>query len=151
MEPASRDFWTLTRILMHQDVLDAVHACRAAEKEQALFYRTLAATAEMEGDEATSERLQQLHADEQHHLSRLTARLMELGAALPDLTGMRPPSVTLAGWETLAREREAKEVRRYEALLTTASVDEVTLALLEQILEVERHHARDLGGKWTMA
>lgn len=136
---------------MHQDALNAVRACRAAEKEQALFYRTLAAAAEMEGDEATSERLQQLHADEQHHLSRLTARLMELGAALPDLAGMRAPAIALTDWETLAHEREAEEVRRYEALLATATVDEATLALVEQILEVERHHARDLGGKWTMA
>ena len=131
--------------------MDALHACRAAEKEQALFYRALAATAEAEGNDALSERLQQLHADEQHHLSRITARLMELGVELPDLRDVRPPSVPLADWEETAREREGEEVRRYEMLLAGEALDEATAALVEQVLEVEHHHARELGGKWTMA
>jgi rubrerythrin len=90
-----------------------LHDARLAEKRQALFYRALAAAAEDAEDAATAERLNELHADEQHHLSRLTVTLMELGES-----GGRPrrepmPAVDLAGWETLARGREAEEVARY--------------------------------------
>jgi len=59
---------------MDRDALEALHEARAAEKEQAAFYRRLAAEAEALGDDALAERLNGLHADEQHHLSRLTAR-----------------------------------------------------------------------------
>ncbi len=66
---------------MTSDLIAALEEARAAEKEQALFYRALAAEAERRGDAALSERYNELHADEQHHLARLTARLLELGAA----------------------------------------------------------------------
>jgi len=41
-------------------------------------------------------------------------------------------------------------VRRYEALLGEA-LDPKTGALLREILDTERHHAEELGGKWTPA
>src|SRR5690606_27127888 len=72
-----------------------LHDARAAEKEQALFYRALAALAEERGDTALSERLNGLHADEQHHLSRLTARLVELNEPLADLSHVASPAVEL--------------------------------------------------------
>jgi rubrerythrin len=133
------------------DLTRALERCRAAEKAQALFYRALAAEAEARGDGALGERLNELHADEQHHLSRLTARLLELGAAPADLSHLRPERVGLDEWEGAARAREREEVRRYEALSTAAGLDERTARVVREILETERHHAEELGGKWTPA
>ena len=135
---------------MSDDVTAALEACRRAEKEQALFYRALGAEAERHGDAELAQRFHDLHADEQHHLSRLTARLIELGCAPADLADVRPPAVALADCERAARERERGEVARYEALLGS-QLDGATRALAEQIVGVERTHAEELGGKWTMA
>ncbi len=130
--------------------VEALIASRAAEKEQALFYRALAALAEDAGDEQMSQRFHDLHADEQHHLSRLTARLLELGHQPPDLTHLRAMPLPLAQWEAATRAREAAEVERYTAL-AAMELDPHTRALVEEMLEVERHHAAELGGKWTPA
>jgi rubrerythrin len=135
---------------MQPDLIHALEEARAAEKAQALFYRALAAEAEERGDEALSERLNELHADEQHHVSRLTARLMELGAAPAEL-GARSEPAMLEGWEGAARLREEAEVTYYLALLARGFADGQTAALLGEILETERHHAEELGGKWTPA
>jgi rubrerythrin len=132
------------------DLITALQQARMAEKEHALFYRALAAAAEERGDAALSERFNELHADEQHHLSRLTARLLELGATPDDLS----PTVEAVGldrWEDAARGREEAEVSRYEALLGAGTADAQTEALLREILDTERHHAAELGGKWTPA
>lgn len=132
------------------DLIPALEAARAAEKAQALFYRALAAEAENRGDDALSERFNELHADEQHHVSRLTARLLELGAPLADIADLTGDTVPVEGWETEAAPREQAEVRRYEQLLET-EMDEATRGLIEEILDTERHHAAELGGKWTTA
>ncbi|HET7234360.1 MAG TPA: ferritin-like domain-containing protein [Longimicrobium sp.] len=135
---------------MPDDLITALQQARVAEKEHALFYRALAAAAEDRADAALSERFNELHADEQHHLSRLTARLLELGATPDDLH----PSLEAAGidgWEDAARAREDEEVSRYEALLAAGTADAQTAALLREILDTERHHAAELGGKWTAA
>jgi rubrerythrin len=132
------------------DLIQAIESARAAEKSQALFYRALAAEAEERGDAALSERFNDLHADEQHHLSRLSVRLMELGASPAELGGTRADVVGIDGWEPVARAREEAEVRRYEAMLEGA-LDEPTAALVREILDTERHHAEELGGKWTAA
>ncbi|MFL5384272.1 MAG: ferritin-like domain-containing protein [Longimicrobiaceae bacterium] len=133
-----------------EDLAAALQRAREGEKEQALFYRALAAAAEERGDAALAERFNELHADEQHHLSRLTARLLELGAAPRELSTFAPP-VMLDGWEEVAEARERGEVARYEALLEVGGVDGHTGALLREILDTERHHAAELGGKWTTA
>ena len=130
--------------------LKPLHDARAAEKEQTLFYRSLAADAETADDPATAERLNGMLADEQHHLSRLTARLLELGERVSDLTGVAAPAAALDAWEAVARARESAEVARYEAI-PTAQLDPMTRVLIEEILATERNHARELGGKWTMA
>ncbi|HEX8361096.1 MAG TPA: hypothetical protein VF613_13370 [Longimicrobium sp.] len=135
---------------MDADTLTMLHEARAAEKAQALFYRALAAEAEQRGAAALAERYNDLHADEQHHLSRLTARLLELGAPLAELGGMKGELVGMDGWEPAARIREEAEIARYEALLER-SPDEQTAALLREIVDTERNHARELGGKWTPA
>ncbi|HEX6039815.1 ferritin family protein [Longimicrobium sp.] len=132
------------------DLIPALEEARAAEKAQAHFYRTLAAEAEGRGDDAMSERFNELHADEQHHVSRLTARLLELGADLADLSQPLPSSARMDGWEAAASIREEREVSRYEQLLQ-GQMDDATRALLAEILDTERHHAADLGGKWTTA
>ncbi|HEV2736615.1 MAG TPA: hypothetical protein VGV85_17335 [Longimicrobiaceae bacterium] len=41
-------------------------------------------------------------------------------------------------------------MRRYEALLEMGA-DANTQMLLREILDTERHHAEELGGKWTLA
>lgn len=132
------------------DLIPALEAARAAEKAQALFYRTLAAEAENRGDDAMSERFNELHADEQHHVSRLTARLLELGADLADLSQSLPSSARMDGWEAAASIREEAEVLRYEQLLQN-EMDAETRDLLKEMLDTERHHAAELGGKWTTA
>ena len=132
------------------EIARVLEECRAAEKEQAHYYRALGARAEAEGDEALAQRFHDLHADEQHHLSRLTARLTELGYVPLDLGDLRMVPVETEGWEGVARRREEAEILRYETL-AAAMVDRQTRALAEEILEVERNHARELGGKWTMA
>ncbi|HEY0016071.1 MAG TPA: ferritin-like domain-containing protein [Longimicrobium sp.] len=133
------------------DLITELEEARAAEKDQAHFYRTLAAEAEDRADEAMSERFNELHADEQHHVSRLTARLLELGASLAELQPSDSSSARMDGWEAAASMREDAEVERYERLLQAEGVDAGTRALLEEILDTERHHATDLGGKWTQA
>jgi rubrerythrin len=132
------------------NLITSLEEARAAEKEQALHYRALAAAAEERGDAAASERLNELHADEQHHLSRLTARLLELGAPLAELAHVRADAADAARWEAAARIREQGEVLRYQRMLEGA-MDDATRALLEEILDTERHHAEELGGKWTSA
>ena len=102
---------------MNDDAIRMLSAARAAEKEQALFYRSLTGQAEAIDDAPLAERLNGLLADEQHHLSRLTARLLELGFAVDDLNHVLAPAIDLAAWEVVARERETVEVARYEALL----------------------------------
>jgi rubrerythrin len=130
--------------------LAALHEARAEEKRQALFYRALAAQAEDAGAVDDAERLNGLLADEQHHLSRLSARLLELGERLEDVARERAPEASYAGWEDAARVREDAEVARYERLLTS-EWDEQTTAMLAAFLDVERRHREVLGGKWMNA
>lgn len=132
------------------DLITALEDARAAEKAQALFYRALAAEAENRGDAAMSERFNDLHADEQHHVSRLSARLLELGTGLADIANLAAETVGMDGWEAAAAMREEAEVARYEQLLQ-GDMDADTRALLQEILDTERHHAAELGGKWTRA
>jgi rubrerythrin len=135
---------------VNEDAIRALSASCVAEKEQALFYRALAALAEDAQMDDLSQRFHDLHADEQHHLSRLTARLFEIGRRPPDLSGSASPVVTLDAWEGPARERELAEVERYTAI-AAFDLDPHTRALIEEILGVERMHAEQLGGKWTPA
>jgi rubrerythrin len=130
--------------------LAALHAARLAEKEQALFYRALAAAAEDVADAELSERLNGLHADEQHHLSRLTVRLVELNESVADLGATTAPAASLEGWEREARRREEAEVVRYETLLRD-ELDAKTRAMIDQFVAAERSHAAALGGKWMGA
>lgn len=133
-----------------RDLPELLEASRVREKTQAQFYRALAARAVAEGDADATERLNDLHADEQHHLSRLTARLLELGRAPLELTTASSPVPSLDAWETEARAREVAEVAWYEAA-TALPLDPETEAVLREILASERHHAAELRGKWMSA
>jgi D-sedoheptulose 7-phosphate isomerase len=135
---------------LSEDTIALLREARNAEKRQAMFYRALAAAAEDAGDEVLSERLNGMHADEQHHLSRLTVRLMELEQPLEEVAGGTAGDVRLEGWEELARGREAEEVARYAALLKR-ELDDKTRIMVEQFIEAERHHAANLGGKYMGA
>lgn len=129
--------------------LAALCEARRAEREQTRFYRALAAEAEALGDAALAERLNGLLADEQHHFSRISARLLELGASCPD---EEPAASTagLSGWEAVAREREAAELHRYQALLAEP-LDERTRAMVVEFRATEAQHHALLGGKWMRA
>jgi rubrerythrin len=129
---------------------EMLESLRRAEKEQALLYRRLAALAETAGDEDLAQRFHDLHADEQHHLSRLTARLLELGGRPVDLGDVRVGPATLDGWEALVHQRETLEVQRYREAIELPA-DDATRSLLSDILGVEEHHLSGLGGKWTLA
>jgi rubrerythrin len=135
--------------MMSFGTVDALAAARRAEKEQALFYRAHAARAEDRGDSDDAEALSGLHADEQHHLSRLSVRLVELGATLDSLDDLRI-RVEDTDWRTAARTRERAEVALYEELLRL-ELDDETRRLIEDILDVERAHERTLGGKHMKA
>lgn len=131
-------------------MIRALEEGRLREKRQTLFYRTLAAEAEWAERPGDAERLNELHADEQHHLSRLTARVLELGGSPGDLRGVAGPEASLDGWEEVARDREGDEVRWYEELLERR-LDDATRAVVAEILESERHHREELRGKWMSA
>jgi hypothetical protein len=133
------------------DLIERLRDARRREKAMTLFYRALAAEAEEAGRAEDSERLNGLHADEQHHLSRLTARLLELGEVPDGLREIRRPEVDVTRWEEDAREREASEVEYYRAWLDEGLDDHATRDVVVEILESETHHHRDLGGKWMPA
>jgi rubrerythrin len=135
---------------LNPNLLNELAEARRREKAQTLFYRALAAQAELEGEAAAAERLNELHADEQHHLSRLTARVLELGGHPENLPGGLHEE-QLEGWEDRAREREAEEIRFYSDFVAQDDLDEHTAAILQEILESERQHHRHLGGKWMPA
>jgi len=130
--------------------LTLLHDARLAEKQQALYYRALAAAAEAANDDDLSERMNGMHADEQHHLSRLTVRLVEFGEPVADVGAEAAPLVRLDGWEDEARRRERAEIERYERLLGEA-LDDRTRAMIRDFLVAERAHAATLGGKWMGA
>ncbi|HSM60573.1 MAG TPA: ferritin-like domain-containing protein [Longimicrobiales bacterium] len=122
---------------------------RARERAQALFYRFLAGNAEIEGRPAVAERLNDLLADEQHHVSRVTARLLELGERPGEMVDA-PEVPSLDAWEVAARLREEDEVRWYEHAVGVVEDDE-TRSVFAEILASERHHRDELAGKWMSA
>lgn len=130
-------------------MIELLRESRAREKAQSLFYRELAARAEVAEDREAAERLNALHADEQHHFSRLTARLLEMGERLEDVARTEPEA-PYPEWEAAARAREEREVEWYEGLLER-EMDRETRRMLEEIVESERHHRDELGGKWMPA
>jgi rubrerythrin len=130
-------------------LIEALRAAREAEKAQTIFYRALAGLAEDAGDAEAAERLNGLLADEQHHFSRISARLQELGHPAGDSNPVRSPTA-LAEWESVARGREHEEVTRYSEMLEIPA-DGRTRAMIAEFLEAERRHEAELGGKWMNA
>jgi rubrerythrin len=130
--------------------LAALNEARRAEAEQTRFYRALSADAELANDAETAERLNGLLADEQHHFSRITARLMELGEPIPDFVSQIQSPPVLANWKGEALERETAEIQRYRSLLAM-ELDARTRTLICEILDAEEAHVRALGGKWMRA
>ncbi len=130
-------------------LLELLEESRRRERSQTRFYRRLAAEAEVRGDAETAERMNALHADEQHHLSRLTARVLEM-----ERSPSEPPPETLdvrfETWKERAREREDEEISWYQSLLDEP-LDGETRRIVKEILASERHHRRELGGKWMPA
>lgn len=135
---------------MSDGVLALLEESRKRERSQALFYRRMAALAASVGDEGLTDRFNDLHADEQHHLSRLTARVFELGGVPVEIPGPDVRVPPLEDWEGEARSREEEEVRWYRGVLEQA-MDEDTRQVFREIRDSEEHHARDLAGKWMSA
>jgi rubrerythrin len=131
-------------------IVEVLHQGRSRESLQTRFYRALSGSAEDRGDHRVAERLNELLADEQHHLSRLSARLLELGESLTD-DRTAPAATDWEGWEEVARAREGEEIAWYERALASGVLDDRTEALFEEILESERKHQEELGGKWMSA
>ena len=132
------------------ETIDLLQEGRLRELEQALFYRFLTSDAELAGDAAAAERLNELLADEQHHVSRLTARILELGAKPRDAGVHNAAVPVLHAWEAEARKREEGEVRWYENTIRRVD-DPDTASMLRGILDSERHHREQLAGKWMPA
>ena len=130
--------------------LEVLRRCREEERAQAHFYRALAAEAVDRDEAEMAERLNDLHADEQHHLSRLTARLLELGEPVGDLSHVERITAPFPEWQVIARRREAEEVARYQEILA-GSLEAETRLVIDEILESELHHLEELGGKWMPA
>jgi rubrerythrin len=129
----------------------ALHEARALEKEQAQFYRVLSSLAEEHAIAEDIEALNELLADEQHHLSRLSVRLVELGEDLAPLSDAHMPSDAIFdNWRDVARIRERKEVARYESLLEQ-DLDEDTARMIRSFLDTEQQHEAHLAGKYTDA
>jgi rubrerythrin len=129
----------------------ALHEARALEKEQAQFYRVLSAQAEEQGNAGDIDALNGLLADEQHQLSRLSVRLVELGEELAPLNDAHMPSDAIYdNWRDVARIRERKEIARYEQILA-APLDQETASMIQGFLDVERQHEEHLAGKYTDA
>lgn len=121
-----------------------------AEREQARWYRALSAAAEEAGNLEDVEALNGLVADEQHHLSRLKNRMVELGVEFhTDFTDFGDYTGYPA-WKEEARQRERAEIERYTNLLGK-DLDAETRSMVESILETERQHEKNLGGKYTQA
>jgi len=135
---------------MSEGLPELLEMLRRAEKEQALQYRKLASEAEESHFPELAQRFHDLHADEQHHLSRLTARLLEIGGRPADLGAIVTGATELADWRDIIGSREDAELLRYRKALQQP-LDSVTRALLEGIAAVEEHHRDGLGGKWTLA
>lgn len=129
----------------------ALHEARALEKEQAQFYRVLSAQAEEQGNLEDVEALNGMLADEQHHLSRLSVRLVELGEDLAALNDAHMPTdAVYPHWQEVARIRERKEIARYEGILEL-DLDGETARMIEGFLDAERQHEKHLAGKYTDA
>ena len=135
---------------MSPSVIALLQQARRAEKEHSLFYRALASLAERDEDAQLAEDLNGLHADEQHHLSRLSVRLVELDQPLPSLDDSTTPGGNYPDWKPIARQRELAEVVFYQGLLAH-ELDPQTHALIEQILVAEQLHAEALAGKYMSA
>jgi rubrerythrin len=134
---------------MDEALRDLLREARRRERSQSAFYRRLAGAADEAQDAGAIERLNELLADEQHHLSRITARLMELGDTPPEVEPSAG-SPAFKGWEAEARAREAGEVAFYKGALAR-ELDGKTRRILQEILESERRHREELGGKWMTA
>ena len=136
--------------------VDLLAWAREREGAQTRFYRALAVEAELAGRVAEAERINELLADEQHHFSRVSARLLELGGASAEAPSraserIATESVSLERWEEEARSREDDEVAFYAEAELNPLLDSRTRELFREIRESEEHHRRELGGKWMSA
>jgi vacuolar iron transporter family protein len=133
-----------------RDTLQALLKTWHREVEAAATYRALA---ERETDSRRRDILQKLVAAEQEHAAKWAARIRELGGTVPDPSTVKSAlglTLQLASPEVIFRKLEANEAKDQAADLSlTSALDEQSLALLHQISQDDKEHAkilRVLGG-----
>lgn len=133
-----------------RDTLQALLKSWHREIEAAVTYRALA---ERETDPRRRDILQKLVMAEQEHAAKWGARIRELGGAVPDPSTVKSAlglTLQLASPEVIFRKLEANEAKDQAADLSLTSVlDERSLALLHEISQDDKEHAkilRVLGG-----
>jgi vacuolar iron transporter family protein len=133
-----------------RDTLQALLKSWHREIEAAVTYRTLA---ERETDPRRRDILQKLVTAEQEHAAKWAGRIRELGGTLPDPSTVKSAiglTLQLASPEVIFRKLEANEAKDQAADLSlTSALDEQSLALLHEISQDDKEHAkilRVLGG-----
>jgi vacuolar iron transporter family protein len=133
-----------------RDTLQALLKTWHREVEAAATYRALA---ERETDSRRRDILQKLVAAEQEHAAKWAARIRELGGTVPDPSTVKSAlglTLQLASPEVIFRKLEANEAKDQAADLSlTSALDEQSLALLHEISQDDKEHAkilRVLGG-----
>jgi vacuolar iron transporter family protein len=133
-----------------RDTLQALLKTWHREVEAAATYRALA---DRETDPRRRDILKRLVAAEQEHAAKWAARIRELGGTVPDPSTVKSAlglTLQLASPEVIFRKLEANEARDQAADLSlTSALDEQSLALLHEIGQDDKEHAkilRVLGG-----
>lgn len=133
-----------------RDTLQGLLKCWHREIEAAVTYHALA---ERETDSRRRDILKKLVAAEQEHAAKWSARIRELGGTVPDPSTVKSAlglSLQLASPEVIFRKLEANEAKDQAADLSlTSLLDEQSLALLHEISQDDKEHAkilRVLGG-----
>lgn len=133
-----------------RDTLQALLKSWHREIEAAATYRALA---ERETDSRRRDILKKLVTAEQEHAAKWAARIRELGGTLPDPSTVKSAlglTLQVASPEVIFRKLEANEAKDQAADRSLTSVlDEQSLALLHEISQDDKEHAkilRVLGG-----
>jgi len=133
-----------------RDTLQALLKSWHREIEAAATYRALA---ERETDSRRRDILKKLVTAEQEHAAKWGARIRELGGTLPDPSTVKSAfglTLQLASPDVIYRKLEANEAKDQAADRSLTSVlDEQSLALLHEISQDDKEHAkilRVLGG-----
>ena len=115
------------------------------EMEAAATYRQFA---EQETDPRRRDILLKLVTAEEAHAAKWAARIVAMGGAVPDASGVKPAlglTLQVAGPEVVYRKLEAMETRGLAAdHALTSSLDAESRAVLQEVSADDREHAKVL-------